>query len=162
MAIIHLHFPLMHPNYLFHKRCPAPFLSCENKDPVYETHTYFIIGWQLSLLYFYGNFRSTEYHQYSFVYSWIKLFFFCSKDVLFRVAKAASEEVRARNNDFVGRKQYGVHTGLTCFAPVINIMRHPLWGRSQVIGSPRSLSINHKCYFRSVQGLESESLALLG
>lgn len=49
------------------------------------------------------------------------------------VATAISIEVRARNNDFVKRGIYGGHAGLNCFSPVINIMRHPLWGRNQVI-----------------------------
>jgi len=48
------------------------------------------------------------------------------------VATTISTEVRARNNDFVSRGIYNTHTGLNCFSPVINIMRHPLWGRNQV------------------------------
>lgn len=47
------------------------------------------------------------------------------------VASAISTEVRAKNNDFVKRGIYSSHTGLNCFSPVINIMRHPLWGRNQ-------------------------------
>lgn len=47
------------------------------------------------------------------------------------VAGAISTEVRARNNDYVKRGIYSGHTGLNCFSPVINIMRHPLWGRNQ-------------------------------
>ena len=59
--------------------------------------------------------------------------FYNSKDVLYRVAKAISEEVRAKNNDFMRTKHYESHTGIACLAPIVNIMRHPLWGRNQVI-----------------------------
>lgn len=48
------------------------------------------------------------------------------------MAAAISTEVRARNNDFIVKGIYQTHTGLNCFSPVINIMRHPLWGRNQV------------------------------
>ena len=57
---------------------------------------------------------------------------FFSPDLIKTVATAISIEVRARNNDFVRRKVFSSHTGLNCFSPVINIMRHPLWGRNQV------------------------------
>ena len=40
--------------------------------------------------------------------------------------------MRAKYNDFVKRGMYGDHKGLSCFSPVINIMRHPQWGRNQV------------------------------
>lgn len=47
------------------------------------------------------------------------------------VAGAISSEVRAWNNYFVKQGMTGSHRGLNCFSPVINIMRHPLWGRNQ-------------------------------
>ena len=40
--------------------------------------------------------------------------------------------MRAKYNDFVKKGMYGDHKGLSCFSPVINIMRHPQWGRNQV------------------------------
>ena len=42
-----------------------------------------------------------------------------------------SYELRAFYNDDL---RQGIHgkSGLSCFSPVINIMRHPLWGRNQV------------------------------
>ncbi|XP_045197551.2 uncharacterized protein LOC123552173 [Mercenaria mercenaria] len=52
-------------------------------------------------------------------------------DLMKMVASAISTEVRAKNNDFVRRGIFKGHTGLNCFSPVINIMRHPLWGRNQ-------------------------------
>ncbi|XP_048769851.1 xylan 1,4-beta-xylosidase-like [Ostrea edulis] len=54
-----------------------------------------------------------------------------STDVLCDVAEATSIEVRAKYNDYQRRKIYGDHKGISCFSPVINIMRHPLWGRNQ-------------------------------
>lgn len=55
-----------------------------------------------------------------------------SPELVYRVANATGTEVRAKHNDFVARGCYGDHTGLSCFSPVLNIMRHPLWGRNQV------------------------------
>ncbi|XP_045198051.2 uncharacterized protein LOC123552447 [Mercenaria mercenaria] len=54
-----------------------------------------------------------------------------SQQLIFDVAEATGVEVRAKHNDYVKKKQYGDHKGLSCFSPVINIMRHPLWGRNQ-------------------------------
>jgi len=50
---------------------------------------------------------------------------------MYNMSVAVSYEVRAFYNEDVRR---GVHgkSGLSCFSPVINIMRHPLWGRNQV------------------------------
>ncbi|XP_064594471.1 uncharacterized protein LOC135461355 [Liolophura sinensis] len=54
-----------------------------------------------------------------------------SPSLIQRVAEATSIEVRAKFNDYMQKEQYGDHKGASCFSPVINIMRHPLWGRSQ-------------------------------
>lgn len=54
-----------------------------------------------------------------------------STDLLSRVADATATEVRAKHNYFMSIGNYDDHTGLSCFSPVINIMRHPLWGRNQ-------------------------------
>ncbi|KAJ8029229.1 putative beta-D-xylosidase 6 [Holothuria leucospilota] len=54
-----------------------------------------------------------------------------SKELLFRVANATAYEVRAKFNNNSQHNIYGDHTGISCFSPVINIMRHPLWGRNQ-------------------------------
>ncbi len=48
------------------------------------------------------------------------------------MAEATGVEVRAKHTAYMADKNYGDHTGLSCFSPVINIMRHPLWGRNQV------------------------------
>ncbi|XP_074651590.1 uncharacterized protein LOC141906236 isoform X2 [Tubulanus polymorphus] len=54
-----------------------------------------------------------------------------SPQLIRNVAAATAMEVRAKHNDFMKRGMYFDHTGLSCFSPVINIMRHPLWGRNQ-------------------------------
>ncbi|XP_068773671.1 uncharacterized protein [Struthio camelus] len=54
-----------------------------------------------------------------------------SPELVYRVANATATEVRAKHNHFVATGHYEDHTGLSCFSPVLNIMRHPLWGRNQ-------------------------------
>nr|XP_020664513.1 probable beta-D-xylosidase 2 [Pogona vitticeps] len=54
-----------------------------------------------------------------------------SPPLIYRVANATATEVRAKHNHFVSIGNYEDHTGLSCFSPVLNIMRHPLWGRNQ-------------------------------
>ncbi|CAH1784544.1 unnamed protein product [Owenia fusiformis] len=51
--------------------------------------------------------------------------------LLYEVAKTTAQEVRAFNNYFESQGDYGMHKGLSCFSPVLNIHRHPLWGRNQ-------------------------------
>lgn len=53
------------------------------------------------------------------------------KDLMFRVAMATSIEVRAKNNNYISKGDYQFHHGISCWAPVINIMRDPRWGRNQ-------------------------------
>lgn len=54
-----------------------------------------------------------------------------SEKLIHKVAHAVGEEVRAKHIDFMRKHQTGTHTGMSCFSPVINIVRHPLWGRIQ-------------------------------
>ncbi|XP_025097179.1 probable beta-D-xylosidase 2 isoform X2 [Pomacea canaliculata] len=54
-----------------------------------------------------------------------------SPDLLERVARATGLEVRAKYNNYTKHGLYGDHRGLSCFSPVINIMRDPRWGRNQ-------------------------------
>ncbi|KAH0631171.1 hypothetical protein JD844_005356 [Phrynosoma platyrhinos] len=54
-----------------------------------------------------------------------------SPQLIYSIANATATEVRANHNYFVSRGYYFDHTGLSCFSPVLNIMRHPLWGRNQ-------------------------------
>ncbi|XP_070541987.1 uncharacterized protein [Ptychodera flava] len=77
-----------------------------------------------------------------------------SPELLERVAKAIAYEVRARSNDYTKRGIYEQHTGLSCFSPVINIARHPLWGRNQeTYGEDPFLTGElAKSYVRGLQG----------
>ncbi|XP_046354043.2 probable beta-D-xylosidase 2 [Haliotis rufescens] len=54
-----------------------------------------------------------------------------STDLIFRVAQATGEEVRAKYNYFTAHGIYGTYKGISCFSPVINIVRDPRWGRNQ-------------------------------
>ncbi|XP_063810454.1 uncharacterized protein LOC135035884 isoform X1 [Pseudophryne corroboree] len=54
-----------------------------------------------------------------------------SPELVSKVANVTATEVRAKHNYFISVGDYDDHTGLSCFSPVINIMRHPLWGRNQ-------------------------------
>ena len=54
-----------------------------------------------------------------------------SRELVYNMSEAVSYELRAFYNDDMRRGVYG-QSGLSCFSPVINIMRHPLWGRNQV------------------------------
>jgi len=54
-----------------------------------------------------------------------------SYEALRSMAEATGEELRAKWLDFMSQGLYGSHRGLHCCSPVINIMRHPLWGRNQ-------------------------------
>ncbi len=50
-------------------------------------------------------------------------------DLMFEVASAISDEVRAKYNEY---KKFGdtlIYQGLTCWSPNINIFRDPRWGR---------------------------------
>ncbi|XP_060568312.1 uncharacterized protein LOC132726918 isoform X1 [Ruditapes philippinarum] len=77
--------------------------------------------------------------------------------LIFDVAEATGVEVRAKHNDFVKKKQYGDHKGLACFSPVLNIMRHPLWGRNQeTYGEDPYLSGVYAKYF--VKGLQGNHI----
>jgi len=58
------------------------------------------------------------------------------------MSEAVSYELRAFYNDDIRRGVYG-RSGLSCFSPVINIMRHPLWGRNQVNSA---LSLMHHLF----------------
>ena len=55
-----------------------------------------------------------------------------SKKLMYDIAEAISSEVRANWNHNVQQGLYLNMYGLNCYSPVINILRHPLWGRNQV------------------------------
>ncbi|UJR28074.1 hypothetical protein I4U23_009330 [Adineta vaga] len=81
-----------------------------------------------------------------------------NKQLVKAVANATAYEVHAHYNLFTKEGLYGVHRGLSCFSPVVNIMRHPLWGRSQeTYGECPYLTGMFAIYF--VHGLQGPSSA---
>ena len=52
-------------------------------------------------------------------------------DLLKKVGEVISDEVRAKYNEFRKQGFTDIYQGLTIFAPMINIVRDPRWGRSQ-------------------------------
>ena len=48
------------------------------------------------------------------------------------VAETIGTEARAVFNNASRQGDFAPMKGVSCFAPFINIMRHPLWGRVQV------------------------------
>ncbi|CAF0793761.1 unnamed protein product [Rotaria sordida] len=76
-----------------------------------------------------------------------------NKQLVKSIANATAYEVHAHYNVYRREGLYGVHRGLSCFSPVINIMRHPLWGRNQeTYGECPYLSGMFAIYF--VHGLQ--------
>ncbi|VDD82161.1 unnamed protein product [Mesocestoides corti] len=53
------------------------------------------------------------------------------RDLIYAVANATAFEARAKYNSYARAGEYGDHKGINCFSPVVNILRHPLWGRNQ-------------------------------
>ncbi|XP_064618411.1 uncharacterized protein LOC135482386 [Liolophura sinensis] len=76
------------------------------------------------------------------------------------IAEAISVEVHAKYNDFIKQGLHGFHKGISCFSPVINIMKHPLWGRNQeTYGEDPYLSgLYSQNYVRGLQGNHSRYL----
>ncbi|XP_029658372.1 probable beta-D-xylosidase 6 [Octopus sinensis] len=73
--------------------------------------------------------------------------------LLYDVAEAVGSEVRAKHIDYMRKHQMGTHTGMSCFSPVINIVRHPLWGRTQeTYGEDPYLTSSYATSY--VQGLQ--------
>ncbi|XP_048239995.1 probable beta-D-xylosidase 5 [Haliotis rufescens] len=54
-----------------------------------------------------------------------------SPRLVFQIGEATGVEVRAKYNNYSRSGLHGEHMGVSCFSPVINIVRDPRWGRSQ-------------------------------
>lgn len=52
-----------------------------------------------------------------------------NEELLYKVAVAISDEVRAKYNEYRTLGRTKIYQGLTCWAPNINIFRDPRWGR---------------------------------
>ncbi|CAF0980665.1 unnamed protein product [Didymodactylos carnosus] len=77
-----------------------------------------------------------------------------NKNLLYAVGNATAYEVHGHFNAYQKQGKYGVHRGLSCFSPVINIMRHPLWGRNQETygEDPYMSGVYASNYVRGLQG----------
>ncbi|XP_046577967.1 xylan 1,4-beta-xylosidase-like [Haliotis rubra] len=51
--------------------------------------------------------------------------------LVFQIAEATAVEVRAKYNNYSEHGLQASHMGVSCFSPVINIVRDPRWGRNQ-------------------------------
>ena len=69
---------------------------------------------------------------YIYIYIYDLIVLFSSPELIYDVAEAISYELRAQWNGNRKQGKYQTNFGLSCLSPVINIMRHPLWGRNSV------------------------------
>ena len=83
--------------------------------------------------------------------------------LMWRVAKAISDEARAKYNDWQRRGIRQIYTGLTYWSPNINIFRDPRWGRGQeTYGEDPYLTARMGVAFvRGLQGDDSRYLKLV-
>ncbi|XP_046577968.1 probable beta-D-xylosidase 5 [Haliotis rubra] len=74
--------------------------------------------------------------------------------LVFQIAEATAVEVRAKFNNFSGNGVFGTHKGVSCFSPVINIVRDPRWGRNQETygEDPFLTSILAASFIKGLQG----------
>ncbi|XP_038066380.1 xylan 1,4-beta-xylosidase-like [Patiria miniata] len=86
-----------------------------------------------------------------------------SVDLANSLASATSEEVRAKYNNFTQHGIHRDHCGLSCFSPVVNIMRHPLWGRNQETygEDPYLTGEMAKAFVNGLQGLQGPAARYL-
>ncbi|PAA52332.1 hypothetical protein BOX15_Mlig015495g2, partial [Macrostomum lignano] len=89
-----------------------------------------------------------------------------SPELVEAMARATGLEVRASYNDYSRAGNYSDHHGLTCFAPVINLLRHPYWGRNQETygEDPHLTGVLSAAFVRGLQGgdLAANRFALAG
>ncbi|ESO88945.1 hypothetical protein LOTGIDRAFT_209868, partial [Lottia gigantea] len=77
-----------------------------------------------------------------------------SRDLIYSVAKGISQAVRANHNAYIKKHSYITYSGVSCFAPMINIMRDPRWGRNQESygEDPHLTGILSTGYVKGLQG----------
>ncbi|KAK8789851.1 hypothetical protein WA158_006631 [Blastocystis sp. Blastoise] len=86
-----------------------------------------------------------------------------NRTLVYKIAEYTSDEVRGKHNDYVKQGIYKIHSGITCWTPVVNLFRHPLWGRGQetygecpivnaILGAEmvKGLQGTNKRYFKSI------------
>jgi beta-glucosidase len=84
-------------------------------------------------------------------------------DLMFRTAKAISDEARAKHHQALRQGNRGQYFGLTYWTPNINIFRDPRWGRGQeTYGEDPHLTARMGVAFcRGLQGDDSRYLKLV-
>ncbi|CAL8093727.1 unnamed protein product [Calicophoron daubneyi] len=77
-----------------------------------------------------------------------------------QIAYATGLEMRAKWNEYKREKVYKDGDGINVFAPVANLMRHPLWGRNQETygEDPYLAGELAKAYVRGVGGWPTEDM----
>lgn len=87
-----------------------------------------------------------------------------SSDLVFGVADAISNEMRGNWNHNAAQDKYETFRGLSCLSPVVNIMRHPLWGRNQETygEDPYLTSVMGRAYVQGLQGTHPRYVKAMG
>ncbi|VDK32900.1 unnamed protein product [Taenia asiatica] len=82
------------------------------------------------------------------------------RNLIHAVANATAYEARAKYNSYVRTEEYQDHKGINCFSPVVNLLRHPLWGRNQeTLGEDPFLSGElSKAFVRGLSALPSRGV----
>ena len=85
------------------------------------------------------------------------------QELIFRVAKAISDEARAKNNKAISEGNRKRYYGLTFWSPVVNMARDPRWGRTQETygEDPYLTSRMGVAFVKGLQGEDSRYLKLV-
>ncbi|ESO86874.1 hypothetical protein LOTGIDRAFT_166876 [Lottia gigantea] len=77
-----------------------------------------------------------------------------SPDLMYAVARVSALEARAKNNYFLKHGQYGVHKGLSCFSPNLDIYRDARWGRNEGTWGedPFLADVYARVFVKAIQG----------
>ena len=80
-----------------------------------------------------GLWKVNKHHNAHCTVSLITIcFYICSTPSIQDMANAIGKEARAIYNYASAHGDFGDQKSISCLAPFVNIMRHPLWGRVQV------------------------------
>lgn len=84
-------------------------------------------------------------------------------DLVYRVATAISDEVRAKHHEFLRRGIRDIHTALAFWTPKVNILRDPRWGRGHETHGedPHLTSRMGVAFVKGLQGDTSDYLEVV-
>ncbi len=85
------------------------------------------------------------------------------QELIFRTAKAISDEARAKHHQALREGKHAQYYGLTFWSPVVNMARDPRWGRTQETygEDPYLTSRMGVAFVRGLQGNDSQYLKLV-